>query len=396
MKKWSRVVLALLLVGLLISGFGCGGSAGKSGAATEAKTIRIGFFAPESGPEAADGTSAYNAAKLFVEQINAKGGINGAKIELVNYDDQLDTKQAVSIAQKLTTKDKVVAVVSGSYSGPTRSAAPIFQKARIPMVAAYAIHPDIPKTGNYIFQQSFSGVVEGAAAAQVAKDILHAKNVAILAIDCDFGHTQVDGFTKRAKEIGLNVQEPNWFNFGDSEFTPVLTKIKNSGADVLYVPAYAAEGSQIIRRIKEMGLNIQPLGTEGLDSTTQFLQVAGKYAEGLVIVTNLNRDSKEKVVQDFIKAYREKYGYDPDMVAASTYDAFYVIAEAIKKYGADPDSIRKGIAETKDLVGVTGKIYRYDSHNQVIKPVQVQKVVNGAFHYLAEITDPAIITPPAI
>jgi len=393
MKKlrWSLLLVFLLALLPVVTACGGGSNSGQTGAA---KTIKIGFFAPESGPEAADGTSAYNAARLAVEQINAAGGINGAKLELVNYDDQLDTKQAVSIAQKLTTRDGVVAVVSGSYSGPTRAAAPIFQQAKIPMISAYAVHPSIPRTGDYIFQQSFSGEVEGAAAAEVAKNQLHAKNVAILAIDNDFGHTLVQGFTQQAGKIGLKVQSPNWFHFGDTEFTPVLTKIKESGADVLFMPAYAAEGSQIIRRIHDMGLKIQPLGTEGLDSTTQFLEVAGRDADGLVIVTNLNRDSKEQVVKDFIKAYKEKYGHEPDMVGASTYDAFYVLAEAMRKSGTTPDKIRDGIAGIKDFQAVTGKITGYDRIGQVIKPVQVQQVKNGAFHYFGEINDPAIITPP--
>ncbi|SHJ18478.1 ABC transporter substrate-binding protein [Desulfofundulus thermosubterraneus] len=388
-KKWLLLV-SLFTIALLMTACGSGSGNGQSSAA---KTIKIGFFAPETGPEAADGTSAYNAAKLAVEQINAGGGINGAKLELVNYDDQLDTKQAVSIAQKLTTKDGVVAVVSGSYSGPTRAAAPIFQQAKMPMISAYAVHPAIPRTGDYIFQLGLSGIVEGAAAAEVAKNELHAKNVAILAIDNDFGHTLVQGFTQRAGQIGLKVQEPNWFHFGDTEFTPVLTKIKNSGADVLFMPAYAAEGSQIIRRIHDMGLKIQPLGTEGLDSTTQFLEVAGKDANGLVIVTDFNRDSKEQVVKDFIKAYKERYGHEPDMVAASTYDAFYVLAEAVRKSGTTPDKIREGIASIKDFQAVS-KINGFDGIRQANKPVAVQQVKDGTFRYFGEITDPTIITPP--
>src|SRR6056297_2137206 len=97
--------------------------------------IKIGFFAPVTGPAAADGESALNAAKLAVEMINDQGGINGQELKLVNYDDHLDSKQAVSIAQKLTTKDKVAAVVSGSYSGTTRPAASLFQLARVPMIS---------------------------------------------------------------------------------------------------------------------------------------------------------------------------------------------------------------------------------------------------------------------
>ena len=384
--------VALALMGSAYGGIGTGNA--SQGSSANAQPLKIGFFAPETGPEAADGTSAYNSAKLAVKQINEKGGINGIPLELVNYDDQLDTKQAVSIAQKLTTRDGVVAVVSGSYSGPTRTAAPIYQAARIPMISGYAVHPSIPRAGDYIFQQSFSGIVEGRAAAVVAKNKLQAKKVAVLAIDNDFGHALFQGFQEEAQKLGLNVTEPNWFHFGDTEFSPVLTRIKSSGAEVLFMPAYAAEGAQIIRQIKDLGLKLQPLGTEGLDSTTQFLKVAGKEAEGLIIVTNLNRDSDQKVVKDFIAAYRQEYKYDPDMVGASTYDAFYVLAQAMRASGTTPQKIRDGIAAIKNFQAATGKIQRYDSLRQVIKAVQVQQVKDGAFHYFAEVSDAAIITPP--
>lgn len=103
----------------------------------------IGFFAPITGPAAADGASAKNAVELGLKEVNDAGGIKGKKINLIIYDDRLNPQEAVAIANKLIERDKVVGVVSGSYSGPTRVTAPIFQKAGIPMVAGYAVHPDV-------------------------------------------------------------------------------------------------------------------------------------------------------------------------------------------------------------------------------------------------------------
>lgn len=413
MRRLTPLLTLALAAALLLAGCGQkpGGSAAPSGQAPAPSTqpgpsgskagtaggdsIKIGFFAPETGPEAADGESAYNSAKLAVDQLNEAGGVLGKKLELVNYDDQLDPKQAVSIAQKLTTKDGVVAVVSGSYSGPTRAAAPIFQQARIPMIAAYAVHPQIPQTGEYIFQQSFSGVVQGRAAAVVAAKQLNAKTVAILAVDNDFGKTITQGFQEQAQKLGLQVVSVDTFKMGDKEFTPVLTKIKQAKPDVLFLVAYAAEGSQIVRQAHDLNLGVQLLGTEGVDSTVQFLKVVGKAGEGLVIVTNLNRDDKNPQTQAYIKAYREKYGYDPDMVGASVYDAFQLLAEAMKRAGsADPTAVQKALAGIKDFQTVTGPIYGYDAIGQALKPVAVQQVKDGAFHYFGEVTDLEIITPP--
>lgn len=390
MRKWLLLALALMLVAAVVAG--CGG--GTQGSTQSKEPIKIGFFAPITGPAAADGQSAMQAAKLAVKKINEAGGINGRQVELVDYDDNLDPKQAVNIAQKLTTKDKVVAVVSGSYSGPTRAAAPIFQNAKIPMISAYAIHPEITKAGDYIFRQSFVGTIQGKAGGYVAVNLLKAKKISILHVDNDFGNTLAKAFQEYVTANGAQVVSNDSFAMGEKEFTPVLTKIKQLKPDLVYIPAYAGEGAQIVRQAKDLKLEAQLLGTEGMDSTTQFLKVAGEAAEGLIITTNLNRDSSSKVTQDFIKEYTQQYGHAPDMVAASTYDAFMVLAAVMKQQGPEPEKIKEGLYKIKDFEAVTGTIKGYNKLGEVMKPVQVQKVEKGNFRYFAEITDPAIITPP--
>jgi len=388
----KRIMLLAMtvLIGVALLATGCGG--GKTQA--DKGPIKIGFFAPVTGPVAADGESSLNAAKLALEKVNEAGGINGRKVEMVNYDDSLDTKQAVSIAQKLTTKDGVVAVVSGSYSGPTRASAKIYQDAKIPMISSYAIHPDITKAGDYVFRQSFVGGVQGRAGAKVAVDMLKAKKISILFVDNDFGNTLSGAFKEKAEKMGAQIVSLDSLPMGEKEFTPVLTKIKGLNPDLLYVPVYPGEGSQIVRQARELGIKAQILGTEGIDSTKQFLGVAKEAAEGVVITTNLNRDSDRKPVQDFIKSYQQKYGFKPDMVAASTYDAFSVIFHVIKQKGAEPDKIKQGISEVKDLDAVTGLIKGYNKLGEVKKTVQIQVVKNGEFHFFNEITDDDIITPP--
>ncbi len=391
-QKRMFTLLALLITMVLLV-TGCGGT--QSAQSDNKGPVKIGFFAPVTGPAAADGESVLNAAKLAVENINKDGGINGRKVELVNYDDALDSKQAVSIAQKLTTKDGVVAVVSGSYSGTTRASAKIYQDAKIPMISAYALHPDITKTGNYMFRQSFVGPVQGKAGAKVAVDMLKAKRISILQVDIDFGKTLAAGFTEKAQQLGAQIISVDSFSTGEKEFTPVLTKIKQLNPDLIYVPGYAAECSQIVRQAKELGITAKILGTEGADSTVQFLGVAKDAANGVIITTNMNRDSDRKIVQDFIKDYNQKYGHKPDMVAASTYDAFMVLANVMKAKGAEPDKIRQGLTEVKDYEAVTGLIKGYNQIGEVKKSVQVQIVKDAEFHYFGEISDDDIITPPS-
>lgn len=391
LSKRNKMLIAVITISLLmISLIGCA----KQSSESQKTPIKIGFFAPITGPAAADGQSVLNAAKLAVENINKQGGINGRPIELVYYDDQLDSKQAVSIAQKLTTKDGVVAVVSGSYSGPTRAVAPIFEKAKIPMISAYGVHPDITKGGDYVFRQSFLGPIQGKAGAYVAVNLLKAKKIAVLHMDNDFGTSLAEAFKQKAEELGATITSVNPFAMGEKEFTPLLTKIKQEKPDAIYFAAYAGEGAQIVRQAKALNIKAQLIGTEGVDSTTQFLQVAGKDAEGLIITTNLDRDSDRQVVKDFLSQYKEKFGFAPDMVAASTYDAFMVLAYVMKTYGTNPDQIKDGMYKVKDFEGVTGIIKGYNKLGEVTKAVQVQIVKNGEFHRYGVIDDPSIITPP--
>ena len=383
------------------AGTSAGTTTGTTAAGTTTATpgetgpIRIGFFAPITGPAAADGLSTSNSADLAIELINAKGGIGGRKIELVKYDDALDTKQAVNIAQKLTTKDDVVAVVSGSYSGPTRVAAPIFQEAGIPMLSGYAIHPDVTNSGDFIFSQSFSGAVQGAAGASVAIDMLKAKRISIIAVDIDFGKQLAESFTEYAKAHGAEIVSMDKFAMADNEFAPVMTKLKEEiKPDLIYMANYYGHGAEIARQAKKLGMTTPILGTEGIDSF-QFLEIAGADAEGVMLTTNLNRNSKSASTQDFIKQYTEKYKIMPDMVGASVYDAFEVLFKVIGDVGTDPIKMRDGIKSLKNFETVTGNLIEYAPSREAIKPVEIQIIKDGKFTFFGEITDLTIITPKA-
>jgi branched-chain amino acid transport system substrate-binding protein len=389
MKKRILWVLALLVsCGFLFSS-----------AALAQDTIKIGFFAPITGPAAADGASAKNAVELGVKDVNASGGIKGKKVELIVYDDRLKAEEAVAIANKLIEKDKVVGVVSGSYSGPTRVSAPIFQKAGMPMVAGYAVHPDVTwdpnakKPNDFMFRNGFLGEVEGAAAAQFAVKDLKAQKMSMIYMDNDFGRSISAGFAARAEKLGAKILAKEMYKFpGEKDFRPFLTRIKEGNPDVIFAAGYYNEAASIVRQAKELNIKSQILGEEGFDSP-KFLEIAGPAAEGVIIATNLDRDDPRPLVQNFLKNYKEAYKEDADMVGASSYDALMILVDAIKKAGTDAKAIQKALLETKDYNGLTGKISRF-VEGEVVKPVQIQIVKEGKFRRKAVIDDPEIITPP--
>jgi branched-chain amino acid transport system substrate-binding protein len=361
--------------------------------------IPIGFFAPITGPAAADGASARNAVELGLKEVNDAGGIKGKKVNLIVYDDRLNPQEAVAIANKLIEKDRVVGVASGSYSGPTRVSAPIFQKAGIPMVAGYAVHPDVTwdpkekKPNDFCFRNGFLGEIEGAAAAEFAVKNLKAKKISLIFMDNDFGRAISSGFAARAEKLGATILSKQMYKFpGEKDFRPYLTRIKEGNPNVIFAAGYYNEAASIVRQAKELGITSQILGEEGFDSP-KFLEIAGPAAEGVIIATNLDRDDPRPLVQNFLKNYRKVHNEDADMVGASSYDAFMILVNAIGKAGTDPKAIQKALLETKDYNGLTGKISRF-IQGEVVKPVQIQVVKSGKFRRLGVIDNPEVITPP--
>lgn len=358
----------------------------------EGEPIKIGFFSPITGFAAADGTSALNSANLAVEMINAAGGVLGRPLELVAYDDAATPDQASGIARKLIEQDKVVAGISGSYSGATRAAAPIFQEAGLPMISAYAITPSITETGDKIFRVGTLGTIQGKVGAELVGPVLGAKKVAILTVDNDFGVSLTEGFKIRAAELGLEIVLEEKFPLGETEFRPIIGKIKEAAPDAIYATGYYNEAANLVNQAVEEGLTTQIIGQEGYDSP-KFVELAGPASEGVIITTDLNRDSERPMTRLFLDQYKAKYGIDADMVGASAFDAVQVLAYAIKTAGnTDPAAITQAIAGLKDFEDVaSGPFLYYTASREVVRPVSSQIVRDGAFHFYHEFDDLALV-----
>ncbi len=381
-----KMMLVLALAAFL--GFG-------AGPAAAADPIKIGLLAPLTGFASADGFSVLESVKLAVEKVNAGGGIMGRPVELVYYDDAADSKQAVALANKLIKQDKVAAFVAGSYSLPSRAVAPLFDEEEIPLVAAYALHPDLT-LGDYTFRNGFLGTTEGRVAAYTLLDLFKAKKVALVTSDNDFGLTLSKGFTEYLKKVGrekdliLHQTYPG----SEKDFKVYLSKLKEAAPDAVFFSGYYFQTGPALKQAKEMGLTgIRFLGEQGADSP-KTAEIAGDAAEGFVILTNLDRDDPRPVVQEYLKAYRERHKIEPDMVGASAYDAFMIIADAMKTaQSTEGKKVRDAIAATKNYDGLTGVITGFDEAGEVIKPVQLQEIKGGLFHHFGIVTDPELIKP---
>ena len=360
-----------------------------------ADTIKIGLLVPLTGFAASDGHAVIESVKIAAEKVNSTGGVLGKKVELVYYDDAADPKQAVLLANKLIGQDKVVALVAGSYSMPTRALAPIFDDAEIPMVTAYALHPDITK-GDFSFRNGLLGTSEGRVAAYTALNLLKAKKVALVTADNDFGQTLKDGFMEylkkvnREKDMVLHITYPG----SEKDFKVYLSKIRDAKPDVVFFSGYYFQTGPALKQAQEMGIkNIRFIGEQGADSV-KTSEIAGKAAENFIILTTLDRDDKRKIVKDYIAAYRKEAKEEPNMCGASAYDAFMILIDGIKRAKTtNGPAVTKAIASTKNLDGITGLIKGFNKEGEVIKPVQLQIIKDGKFHHFGIITDESLVKP---
>ncbi len=313
---------------------------------------------------------------------------------LIYYDDAAAPDQAASLARKLIEQDQVVAGISGSYSGATRAAAPVFQEAGIPMISAYAIHPEITKTGDKIFRVGTLAAVEGRVGAELAGNVMGAKKIAILTIDNDFGVSLTEGFKQHASDLGLEIVLEEKYPLGETEFRPIIGKIKAAKPDAVYATGYYNEAANLVSQAKDEGLDVPIIGQEGYDSP-KFIELAGPASEGVIITTDLDRDSERPMTQRFLTMYNSTYGEDADMVGASAFDAVQVLAYAIKTAGStDPDAITKAIQGLKNFEDVaSGPFLYYTAGREVVRPVGAQVVKDGAFHLYHEFTDEALLKP---
>ena len=353
--------------------------------------VKIGINVPLTGFAASDGKSALDGAKLAVADANAKGGINGEKIELVIYDDQASPKEAAPAATKLIEKDKVVAGVSGSYSASTRAAAPLFQAAKVPYVVAYSIHPDVTLAGNYVFRTATMGEVQGRAGAKLSSD-LGKKNVVLITLKNDFGQALAAGYKEAAPKFGVKIINEYEYGIRDRQFGALISKVKSDNPELIYASGYYFTAGPLVNQLRAAGITVPVIGQEGYDSE-KFIEIAGAASEGTLVTTSLDRDSASPVTQAFLKEYRAAYGAGADMVAASTFTATSIAIEGLKMTGGKGgEALRKAIEEGTFSTPI-GKLSFNDLH-EVNKDVQVQIVKGKAFHRHSVISDPVLLAPP--
>lgn len=379
----KRLVSLAVVVGLLLTGilpvYG-------------AETIKVGLITPLTGAIATFGQSVDKGVRMAVDEINAKGGVLGAKLELTVEDNQAKAEESANIARKFIEQNKVIAIIGPVISSNVLAVAPIAQQSKVPLITPTGTNPRVTQVGNYIFRACFIDDFQGTVMARFAKTGLSKKaNTAAILYEktSDYSIGLVKYFKESFQKLGGKVVAEESFSSGDQDFSAQLTKIKGRNPDILYVPSYYDTAGLIIKQARELGIMAPILGGDGFDSP-QLAELAGKEnLKDCYFSGHFFSGSSAPQVRTFVANYKKRYNAVPDMLGALGYDAVYMLADAIKRAGkVDKDAIRDALAVTKGLKLVTGTITLDENRNPIKSAVIIGFDSNGNQVYKTTVNPP--------
>ncbi|MEO6181824.1 MAG: ABC transporter substrate-binding protein [Verrucomicrobiota bacterium] len=375
---WSLLVLTTLLTACKKSG-----DSNADGGSGSGDTIKVGEFASLTGKEATFGQSSHEGTQLAIEEINAKGGVLGKKLELITEDTQSKSGEPATVVNKLISRDGVVAILGEVASSRSLEAAPICQQNKIPMISPSSTNPKVTESGDFIFRVCFIDPFQGTVMANFATKTLKAKKVAVFTdAKSDYSKGLAKFFKDQITTNGGTITAELDYNGGDKDFKAQLTAIKSSAPDGVFVPGYYTDVAIICIQAKQLGLTVPFFGGDGWESE-KLVEIGKDAVEGTYFSTHYHPDVGSEKSRNFVVNYKKRFeGKTPDALAACGYDAAFVLADAINRAGStDGQKIRDALAATKDFEAVTAKITINEKRDPV-KAAVILKVENGKYKYL--------------
>ena len=397
MKKQLSMVLAALMAASLVA---CGGASGEkkateaeskanaesSGAEKGGLTWKIGGQGPLTGGAAVYGNAVVNGAEIAIDEINANGGINGYQIEYKKADDEHDQEKAINAYNSLKDWGMQFLV------GPTTSAPAIAVGTEAEGDNMFVLSPSgsavevtAPKN---VFRVCFSDPAQGAKSAEYIAGHNLGKKIGIIYDSSDVYSSGVhDSFVAEAPKQNLEIVADEQFTAdSNKDFSTQLQKMKDSGADLVFLPFYYTEAALVLTQANTMGYKPTFFGCDGMDGILNVENFDTSLAEGLMLLTPFAADAKDDLTVNFVKNYKEKYKETPIQFAADAYDAVYAIKAAVEKAGLTPDqsvsdlgtAMEKAMTEIS-LDGLTGTGMKWNEAGDVDKEPKAIIIKNGAY-----------------
>jgi branched-chain amino acid transport system substrate-binding protein len=380
-------LLALLAAGSLALGaLACGKGGGD--------TVKIGLNAELTGEMPAVGASSKNAAQMFVDEVNARGGLDVGdkkmKLELVAVDNGAKADQAAAAAQRLISQDRVVAMVGPNASVAAIPAAEIAENMNTPMITPWSTNEkttlDVasgqPKKN--VFRACFIDTFQAKVLARFVKEKLAAQTAAVLYdVASEAPNGQAELFGKTFEALGGKVVAFETYTTGDRDFSAQLTKIKAANPQVLFLPAYYNDVPLIAQQARRLGITAQLVGSDAW-SSPEIIKLGGADVEGSYFCNHYSNQIATDVAKKFIGDYKAKYGQEPDDVAALTYDAMGLLAQAITNAkSTERPAVRDALSKVQDYPGVTGTMRFTPGSGDPSKSAVILQIKDGKFTWVA-------------
>lgn len=387
-----KKIAALLLAGSLAMSLAAGCKKKEEAKTEEAPkaagdTVKIGFLGALTGDVAMFGAPTLVGMKMAAEEINAAGGVNGKKIEIVEADDRGDKQEGASVTQKLISRDNVVAIVGDPTTGITKVAAPIAQKAQVVLLSAGATGTGVVEIGDYIYRDTLLDSVAIPALLDYYAKNLKFKKVAMITSDNnDYSVGMSQLFRDSAKGAGIEIVADEKIKDGDKDFSAQMTNIKAKKPDILFYSGYYTEGALLMKEARKQGIKVNMFGGDGLFSP-EFIKLGGDAVEGSMSYVGFSPEQASPVTAKFIEAFKAKNnGALPGLFDAQGYDAVKLIAAAMATSKSnDPKVFKDAIGKTKNFEGVSGTITIRANREPIKSPLCLLEVKGGKYVLKAKV-----------
>ncbi|AJW99047.1 receptor ligand binding region family protein [Burkholderia gladioli] len=356
------------------------------------ETLKIGIISPQSGANSRYGAFAWKGAQLAAEEINAAGGVLGRRIILVNGDSQCSSAEGVSATQRLIRFDHVSMIIGDVCSSVTLAMQPVVEAAHVILMNAASSNPEITyRAGVGGFKWTFRNYptdeLRAAIALQYAVQVKHHQKFAVLSVDSDYGRGAIAFTKKYLSRYTAQILSEDYYKETETDFRPVLTKIKYSGAQAIIVYGQADTTPIVARQMNEMML----AGKVGLVGNGEFaspvtIAAGPKVMEGAVEVAAWLPEWQNPRSRKFVRDYEHAYdGEVPSVQAYSPWESLHMLAQAVQQAGrVDNHSIRVALKNMR-YNGVMGEV-TFDDHQQAVLPMVLvedeggKPVIKGAMY----------------
>lgn len=340
-------------------------------------SYNIGVMLPLTGDGAAYGLPIQKAIKIAFDEINAKGGVNGARLDPIYEDSKCNPKDGNAAAQKLVSFDKVKVIIGGVCSGETLGAAPITEQNKVVLISPSATSPDITNAGDFVFRLAPSDAFAGVVASDYAYDDLGARKAAVISETTDYAQGLRKVFKENFANLGGEIVADETFNPEDTDFRTQVTKAKAANPDVIYVvPQTVPKGVLLVKQIKEAGATQQLLTAEVLIGRNVISENAADM-EGLIGIEQKFDDKSQKAAP-LLSKYKQQANEDAPFpfYMSAAYDAVYLVSDAIMKNGYDGQKIKDYLYAVENYDGAGGKI-TIDENGDVVMDFNVKQAKSG-------------------